>query len=187
MAIALIEKLQSSYIRRTQPKPWLTIRNSSWRVAGCGLHGAAGGGGVAEAGADPGGEACPQLHDGHAAHQAGEWGVSSSWWTQRVGCDTAELSCETWVWMKRKIMKGRKIDMDNGHGQDHTALQECHYSRGISCSAAIWVKQCHNDEDWVMLDVCQQQCGRWEGWAAGLVSSLIINFYGSRSRANIAK
>ena len=36
------------------------------------MHGAAGGGGVEEAGADQGGEACSQLHDGHAAHQAGK-------------------------------------------------------------------------------------------------------------------
>ena len=41
-------------------------------VAGRGLHGAAGGRGQQEAGADQGGEARPQLHDGHAADQEGE-------------------------------------------------------------------------------------------------------------------
>lgn len=40
--------------------------------SGRGLHGAAGGGGLEEAGADPGGEACSQLHDGHTAYKAGK-------------------------------------------------------------------------------------------------------------------
>ena len=75
MAIGNIETLQniSSSMRRTQPQPSLTILDSYLRVAGCGLHGAAGGGGVAEAGADQGGETRAQLHDGHTAHQAGDY------------------------------------------------------------------------------------------------------------------
>ena len=44
---------------------------NTFSISGRGLHGAAGGCGLQEAGADPGREACAQLHDGHAAHQAG--------------------------------------------------------------------------------------------------------------------
>ena len=36
------------------------------------MHGAAGGGGVPEAGADQSRETCSQLHDGHPAHQEGK-------------------------------------------------------------------------------------------------------------------
>ena len=52
----------------------LVVSYSSWLylILGCWVHGPAGGGGLAEAGADQGGEACTQLHDGHTAHQTGK-------------------------------------------------------------------------------------------------------------------
>ena len=69
MVIAHIETLQNSSYNHNLNWQYLIV--TEWRVAGCGLHGAAGGGGVAEAGADQGGETRAQLHDGHSAYQEG--------------------------------------------------------------------------------------------------------------------